>query len=1139
MTSGKSSVILLRGFLWVVWMATPSSRAFLTESPAPTVTELFDRIDQSLNLLVDNANNDTLHVSRVQAQYHDDFGFPEQIVIDYQRPEAEMMTRAFVLSLNDNVYLATVTNLRTGEGTSIIPSSSSSGGGIAMDGLPSHHLQLLKLAHAKTLWNASEVVDYTFDYNVHYDGLPGHTAATSSIKINRQDTPYPWQVTVRNGIVQSVVDAKNATLFDVHHDNNNLLQHQEEDPHVNDYWEIGSVEPPIQQEQNLQEQPYTDSDNAMANTTTSNSSNTTSQNNPQDNSGSTPMMTTNDTTASSSTGSVVKNRFEHGCLYEKLGKDPTVAYQQKKQRVCNSEDPPDAVQQGICRQSPFQDHYMEIRIFCQDWESVLIETWVLQIILSEIMNVPTTVETGFFDTTVNFYDPQGRYDYAYQTLLDVFHSTYRPSMERGHELGDCRSARKDTREDYQECAHVVPEICASEESSVLADYVYRGIFDAPTGLGALGMESWFIPKFTAERDPTLTSYLGMAGEHNRRKMAEMFKRPVNWKTYCEEVSTTQCTGNDPVAARAPSTEEEGERYFFEGVYTGYFMATEKNDCSRDNGTTCTGHILDYPCSWPAFVWEQTQALNIALESNGPQPGNGGYPLQQMDDIWRAANATKNNVIMQWWTPQALHQLFHGSDAEFTKVMLPTPTEECLRAREEGGDRCAADFKTTTNLQKGTCDTLTASLYKMKIANLFDMTYDTSIPPALHSPSNTVLELFRISEYQLTEIFNKWKESGDPREAVCEFAVENMDYMMSFVPNSYPRTLETEADQGLRYSAAALAGLVLLMAIVTACLVYHFRRKRSIMLAQVEFVALLLVGTISISTAALIMVLTVSDASCVAVEWIINIGYTVELVPLLVKAAAILRLSMAAKKMRRVNLSRESLLGAVAIITVLVVVFMTIWTAVDPPRQGNEYQLTDDQNEEGETVIEVYEICRSESQVWYYISVGWMTVILLSATVLAIQMRKVQIKALQEARTLAALIYSHAVFVLIRLVTYFLDSMVRADILTQLRSLIFSFDALSTVLIYVIPKFFDSDANRSAVHTSGMGAGPSAVSSPFDRSYADVNRNTTGSRISSKEESRVEAVNMEMENLKAMLAEKDREIEELRIGASTRSHSNHR
>ena len=58
-----------------------------------------------------------------------------------------------------------------------------------------------------------------------------------------------------------------------------------------------------------------------------------------------------------------KNPYYRGCLHEKLGE------QKKKMRVCNSEDSKDAAALGLCRSPPI-DEYMEIRIFCQDWESV-------------------------------------------------------------------------------------------------------------------------------------------------------------------------------------------------------------------------------------------------------------------------------------------------------------------------------------------------------------------------------------------------------------------------------------------------------------------------------------------------------------------------------------------------------------------------------------------------------------------------------------------------------------------------------------------------------------------------------------------------------------------------------------------------
>lgn len=50
-----------------------------------------------------------------------------------------------------------------------------------------------------------------------------------------------------------------------------------------------------------------------------------------------------------------------------------------KIRICNSDDPKGAAEQGVCRESPF--NYMEIRALAQDWESSIFATWILQIFL--------------------------------------------------------------------------------------------------------------------------------------------------------------------------------------------------------------------------------------------------------------------------------------------------------------------------------------------------------------------------------------------------------------------------------------------------------------------------------------------------------------------------------------------------------------------------------------------------------------------------------------------------------------------------------------------------------------------------------------------------------------------------------------
>ena len=266
--------------------------------------------------------------------------------------------------------------------------------------------------------------------------------------------------------------------------------------------------------------------------------------------------------------------------------------------------------------------------------------------------MPTSVESSAFGLTTNFYDEKGTLDYG---------SSYNYSeLTKASNIIDCRNIDRNTIKTYEPCAHVAMEVWAADHGGWEA----QGI-EPPRDLGALASTQWWVPKFTADRDASLTNYLGLMGEKNRRKLAETFKRPTTWKAYCNEVSENSCSIDDGVAARAPFPDEE-DSMFVEGFYTGHFRATEENDCNRFNGTMCTGHITDYPCSWGSFVTQQAYHLDIALTSSGPS-SNGGYSSNQLYEIWHAANATKSDVMMLWWTPDALFDRFRTFNSSWVQT----------------------------------------------------------------------------------------------------------------------------------------------------------------------------------------------------------------------------------------------------------------------------------------------------------------------------------------------------------------------------------------------------------------------------------------------------------------------------------------
>ena len=157
------------------------------------------------------------------------------------------------------------------------------------------------------------------------------------------------------------------------------------------------------------------------------------------------------------------NPYEHGCLYHHG--------LSKKLRVCNSDDPPGADQRGLCRIPDFD--YMEIRLLSNNWESAVFETWILQIILSELLEVPTTTETADYDAKINFYDHDARFEFGGATELDA--------IRNSSKLRDCKYASR-TADNYVPCAHVITEMW--EGMSCVDD-----VEDGTTAAAAVRVES--------------------------------------------------------------------------------------------------------------------------------------------------------------------------------------------------------------------------------------------------------------------------------------------------------------------------------------------------------------------------------------------------------------------------------------------------------------------------------------------------------------------------------------------------------------------------------------------------------------------------------------------------------------------------
>ena len=439
----------------------------------------------------------------------------------------------------------------------------------------------------------------------------------------------------------------------------------------------------------------------------------------------------------------------------------------------------------------------------------------------------------------------------------------------------------------------------------------------------------------------------------------------------------------------------------------------------------------------------------------------------LTEMVAAANATKSHLMLQWWTPEALYQTYLQTDAELQAVNLPPPTQACRQATIGLEDRCDPHNHTRrVGDPAGSCMEPPYSLQKVMATSLYRLTQDVRYvtSPAQQSPAYPVIQAFSITSLQLGELFDLWLQRRsqaaggtagfDLRLATCQWMVEHWTEVMEpFIPRHYPRVSkadDSQYQQPIYYLALALAVVAAVLVLVTALAVHARRHTRVVRFAQMEFLAFLLVGFLLVAVGAIVSIVPPTNGTCVVAVWLIHLGYTLELVPIIVKVAAIQRLMTAARSMRRVELNQRHLITMVLGLTAFVVIFLIFWSTLDPPKQGSLLELSDETTAAGETVVLTQSFCASKSDYWRYLGALWHSLLLLSATVLAFQTRKLRTD-FNESQTLALLIYSQFIFVILRIITFSIETADNYSEILRFQSLIYSCDVITAVCVYFVTK----------------------------------------------------------------------------------------
>jgi len=740
------------------------------------------------------------------------------------------------------------------------------------------------------------------------------------------------------------------------------------------------------------------------------------------------------------------NPYASGCLRTKLGPEWRV-------RVCNSDDDAAATSAAGETNGTSSDvhcsvpdfNYPEIRIAPGNWESSIFQSFVSQIVLSEILGVPSTLETGSRDVLLSFYDERGAFPYPTRAYGwdDLRTANEAPN-------GDCTYVLRQDAE--ATCANVLPEVWAGQKAA-WSEARNQGYIEPPVGTVTVGKLSWYLPRFAVAQDPSLASYLGLRGEENRRRLAETFLRPTTWLDYCNEVSETNCAVPDDVAQRPPTPVEIEEgtssKYRLDGIYTGHFRKTPRNDCSANN---CTGHIIDAPCTWSTNVGQQLYWNEIYLESSGPLAPNYAYSYGDMLDIWEASVQTRSPVIMWWWYPDAALQKYEGTPGEFHPIVLPDPTESCRDARVGSDERCSDDVWVRRGSEEGKCDEEAHSMKRIIDLSLGEETF--KMAAAERSPGYMAIKNIAIDTLNLETMLGGWTKNGDPREAVCEWVAANIDTVMDFVPRGHPRSLVINSwygsEAGLLYTAMAVGGIAILSVVLSAWMVHRHRAKRIIRNSQIDFLFLVLFGCLLVGLAGFVYTLEPGKGACTAKQFLIMLGFTFIFVPLFVKIQAILWIQRAGKKMKRVKLSRRQLYELVAVFVVLVFCFLVAWAVVDPPKREEFLTLPDETG----TWVEKSLQCASDSAVWKLVELLWEFLLIIAATLLAYQARHVR-QEFNESELLYRLCYVQFFFLVLRAIIFFLQQAgyVAPTVEAGVTSLSLSFSSISTLGLYFGPKFY--------------------------------------------------------------------------------------
>ena len=403
----------------------------------------------------------------------------------------------------------------------------------------------------------------------------------------------------------------------------------------------------------------------------------------------------------------------------------------------------------------------------------------------------------------------------------------------------------------------------------------------------------------------------------------------------------------------------------------------------------------------------------------------------------------------------------GSEAEFTRVVLPPPTQACVDARAPFQGLCGDDLDAKVGSPEGACDTDPQPLRKWIASSFYHRTHDLDTSEALWSPAHAIAANMQVSTLQYGQMFEYWLERGtdkdrfDRRDAVCRWVSENLDLVRSWIPESYPRVIHDNdlSEDPVSVAALGMSILAIFLVMVSFLVVFLKRNTQAMYYTQVGFLFFILVGLSLVCAGALLQTLPPSNASCAVMPWLTNIGYVFHLVPLFLRINETNKLQSSGNPMKRLRLRMNQLVRAVVVGLFFVGAFLTSWAVIDSPEKAVRYATIQRITTEGETVVLASESCGTEYQFWIFVSIAWQALLVFSGIIVAIVAGRMN-EGLNDLKALSTILCLHLTLLSIQTVTLMVADEDDGKVLFY-TSLILSIDAILAIMVYIVPKFLNS------------------------------------------------------------------------------------